>query len=82
MSGKLFRQRAHDRWYRHPDLLLIVMLIGCGMEWFYWTYAASSLRVIDETAITSAAQAFRLAARRFLLLATGWCCSSLPYRAA
>ncbi|MDQ0458223.1 mechanosensitive ion channel family protein [Rhizobium paknamense] len=50
---------------------LIVMLIGCGMEWFYWTYAASSLRVIDETAITSAAQAFRLAARRFLLLATG-----------
>ncbi|MDO1583029.1 mechanosensitive ion channel family protein [Rhizobium oryzicola] len=50
---------------------LIVMLIGCGLEWYYWTYAASSMRVIDETLIQSAAQAFRLALRRFVLLAAG-----------
>ncbi len=39
---------------------LIVMLIGCGLEWFYWTYAAASLRVIDETIIESASQPFGL----------------------
>ena len=49
----------------------ILFLIGTGAEWFYWTYALASLRLIDTLPVASPRQAFVLGLRRLALLGFG-----------
>lgn len=51
--------------------LLILLLIGCGVEWLYWTYAYAPLRAIRAIPVLSRRHAFRLGLRRFGLLLAG-----------
>ncbi len=51
--------------------LLILILVGCGAEWLYWTYASAPLRVIKATRAVSRRHAARLALRRMVLLGVG-----------
>jgi small-conductance mechanosensitive channel len=50
---------------------VILMLVGIGVEWLYWTYAFAPLRAIQSTPADSPRQAFRLGLRRLVLLASG-----------
>ncbi len=56
---------------RAVTYLLILMVIGCGVEWLYWSYAWAPLRAIESVAVTSPRQAFRLGMRRLVLLGSG-----------
>src|ERR1700694_3252833 len=49
---------------RAVTYLLILILIGCGVEWLYWTYAYAPLRAVQSMAVSSPRQAFRLGLRR------------------
>src|SRR5689334_13508245 len=51
--------------------VLILLLIGCGVEWLYWTYAYASWRAIHATPVSSPRAALRLGLRRLLLQAGG-----------
>ena len=51
--------------------VVILLLVGIGVEWLYWTYAYSPYRAIQSTLPASPRQALRLALRRLMLLASG-----------
>ena len=51
--------------------VVILLLVGIGVEWLYWTYAYSPLRAIQSTAPESSRQALRLASRRVGLVVSG-----------
>lgn len=51
--------------------LVILLLVGIGVEWLYWTYAFAPLRAIQSSPAATPRQAFRLGLRRFVLLASG-----------
>jgi small-conductance mechanosensitive channel len=51
--------------------LIILLLIGIGIEWLYWTYAYASVRAIRATAPESPRHALRLGLRRLALAASG-----------
>jgi small-conductance mechanosensitive channel len=51
--------------------LLILLLIGCGAEWLYWTCAYAPLRALQSMPVASRRDALRLGLRRFALLGTG-----------
>ena len=51
--------------------VLILLLIGCGAEWLYWTYAYAPLKAIDVSPVRSPREALRLALRRFGLMGLG-----------
>jgi small-conductance mechanosensitive channel len=50
---------------------LILLLVGCGAEWLYRTYAYSPLKAIEVSPPGSPRDALRLALRRFALLGFG-----------
>ena len=56
---------------RAVTYLLILMLVGCGAEWLYWSYAWAPLRAIESMPVTSPRQALRLGLRRLVLLGSG-----------
>ena len=56
---------------RAVTYVLILFLIGTGIEWFYWTYAMGSLRLIATLPVASPRQAFVLGLRRLALLGFG-----------
>ena len=43
---------------------LILVIIGAGLEWLYWTFAAAPLRAIISTTAATPRQAVVLALRR------------------
>ena len=51
--------------------LLILLLVGVGVEWLYWTYAYASWRAIQATPASSPRQALRLGLRRLVLQGSG-----------
>ena len=51
--------------------VVILLLVGIGVEWLYWTYAYSPLRAIQSSIPASPRQALRLALRRLALLISG-----------
>lgn len=51
--------------------IVILLLVGIGVEWLYWTYAYAPLRAIESTLAASPRQALRLALRRLALVVTG-----------
>ena len=56
---------------RAMTYLLILMLVGCGAEWLYWSYAWAPLRAVESVAVTTRRQALRPALRRVVLLGAG-----------
>ena len=50
---------------------MILLLVGVGVEWLYWTYAYSSLRAIEAAPAPTPRQALRLGLRRFALRSSG-----------
>ena len=66
-SGALFTG-AGVRAATYPAILL---LVGAGVEWLYWTYAYGPLRALESTPVSSPRHAARLALRRFALLGSG-----------
>lgn len=50
---------------------LVLFLMGAGVEWLYWTYAASPLRSIELAPTPTPALGFRQAWHRLALLALG-----------
>lgn len=51
--------------------VVILLLVGIGVEWLYWTYAYAPLRAIQAAAPASSRQALRLALRRLALVVCG-----------
>jgi small-conductance mechanosensitive channel len=51
--------------------VVILLLVGIGIEWLYWTYAFSPLRAIQSTVPASRRQALRLALRRLAFQVSG-----------
>lgn len=51
--------------------LLILLLVGSGVEWLYWTYAFAPYRVIQSIPVSSPRQALRLGLRRLAFLGSG-----------
>ena len=56
---------------RAVTYILILFLIGTGVEWLYWTYAYPSLRFIDTLPVASPRHAFILGLRRLALMGFG-----------
>ena len=50
---------------------LILVIIGAGLEWLYWTFAAAPLRAIISTTAATPRQAVVLALQRLALLGFG-----------
>ncbi|WP_342361893.1 mechanosensitive ion channel domain-containing protein [Terrarubrum flagellatum] len=53
---------------RAATYLLILLMIGCGAEWYYWTFAYPPLRAIEASPVASPRQAAILAVRRFWIV--------------
>jgi moderate conductance mechanosensitive channel len=51
--------------------VLILVIVGAGLEWLYWTFAATPLRAVIATTASSPRQAAVLALRRLALLGFG-----------
>jgi moderate conductance mechanosensitive channel len=51
--------------------LLILLLVGSGVEWLYWTYAYAPYRLIQSAPVASPRQALRVASRRLVFLGSG-----------
>ena len=51
--------------------VVILLLVGIGIEWLYWTYAYSALRAIQSTVPASRREALRLALRRLAFQVSG-----------
>ena len=51
--------------------VLILVIVGVGLEWLYWTYAAAPLRAVIVTTAATPWQAAVLALRRLALLGFG-----------
>jgi len=67
---------------RAVTYLLILLLVGCGVEWLYWTYAWAPMRATESMAVANPRQAFRLGMRRLLLLGAGLLAFTLAIIAA
>ena len=67
---------------RLATYLLILLLIGCGVEWLYWTYAWAPLRAIESVEVASPRHALRLGLRRLVLLGAGLLLFTLSVLAA
>ena len=50
---------------------LILVIVGAGLEWLYWTFAAAPLRAVVSTTATTPRQAVGLALRRLAYLSVG-----------
>lgn len=50
---------------------LVLVIIGAGLEWLYWTFAAAPLRAIVGTTAATPREAVVLALRRLALLGFG-----------
>ena len=51
--------------------LLIMLLVGSGVEWLFWTYAYAPYRLIQSIPVASPRQALRLGLRRLVFLGSG-----------
>jgi small-conductance mechanosensitive channel len=51
--------------------LVILLLVGIGVEWLFWTYAYSPYRALQAIAPASRLQALRMALRRMAFLLSG-----------
>ena len=51
--------------------VVILLLVGIGVEWLFWTYAYSPLRAVQASPAASPRQALRLALRRLTLQVSG-----------
>jgi moderate conductance mechanosensitive channel len=51
--------------------VLILVIVGAGLEWLYWTFAAAPLHAVIATTASSPRQAAVLALRRLALLGFG-----------
>jgi moderate conductance mechanosensitive channel len=49
----------------------ILVIVGAGLEWLYWTFAAAPLRAVVTTTAANPRQAALLALRRLVLLGFG-----------
>jgi small-conductance mechanosensitive channel len=67
---------------RAVTYLLILLLVGCGVEWLYWSYAWAPMRATESVAVSNPRQAFRLGMRRLLLLGAGLLAFTLAIIAA
>jgi moderate conductance mechanosensitive channel len=47
--------------------VVILLLVGIGVEWLYWSYAYASMRAAQAAPISSPRQALRFGLRRFFL---------------
>jgi moderate conductance mechanosensitive channel len=56
---------------RAVTFVLIVVIVGAGLEWLYWTFAAAALRAIVTMTATTPRQAVVLGLRRLALLGFG-----------
>lgn len=56
---------------RAVTFVLILVIIGAGLEWLYWTFAVAPLRAITTTTATTPRQAVVPALRRLALLGFG-----------
>ena len=56
---------------RAVTFALILVIVGTGLEWLYWTFAAAPLRAVVSTTATSPRQAMGLALRRLAYLGVG-----------
>jgi small-conductance mechanosensitive channel len=56
---------------RTVTFALILIIVGAGFEWLYWTFAAAPLRAIIGTVAATPRQAAVLALRRLALLGFG-----------
>jgi small-conductance mechanosensitive channel len=50
---------------------LILLLVGGGIEWLYWTYSFSPYGALQSMPVSSPRQALRIALRRFMFLGAG-----------
>ena len=51
--------------------VVILLLVGIGVEWLYWSYAYASMRAAQATAAASPRESLRPALRRFFLRLCG-----------
>jgi small-conductance mechanosensitive channel len=51
--------------------VVILLLVGIGVEWLYWSYAYASMRAAQATSTPSPREALRPALRRFFLRLCG-----------
>lgn len=56
---------------RAVTFALILVIIGAGLEWLYWTFAAASLRAIVSTTAATPRQGMALALRRLAVIGFG-----------
>ncbi len=56
---------------RAVTFVLILVIVGAGLEWLYWTFAAAPLRAIISTSAATPREAALLALRRLGLLGFG-----------
>ena len=56
---------------RAVTFALILVIIGAGLEWLYWTFAAAPLRAVISTMAPTPRQAVGLALRRLAYLGSG-----------
>jgi hypothetical protein len=56
---------------RAVTFALILVIIGAGLEWLYWTFTAAPLRAVISTTATTPRQAVGLALRRLAYLGSG-----------
>ena len=64
LGNQIANTLASGAGVRAAAYLLILMIVGIGAEWLFWTYAWSPLQAIRTTRVTSPRQAFGLAMRR------------------
>jgi small-conductance mechanosensitive channel len=50
---------------------LVLVIIGAGAEWLYWTYASPVVRAVEAAPVATPRQAFRLAMQRLALMTFG-----------
>jgi small-conductance mechanosensitive channel len=51
--------------------LLILLLVGSGVEWLYWSYAYAPYRLIQSMPVSSPRKALRAGLRRLVFLGSG-----------
>jgi small-conductance mechanosensitive channel len=51
--------------------ILILLLVGSGVEWLYWTYAFAPFQALQATPVATPRQALRLGLRRLVFLGAG-----------
>jgi moderate conductance mechanosensitive channel len=56
---------------RAVTFALILVIVGAGLEWLYWTFAAAPLRAVVSTTATTPRQAVGLALRRVAYVGFG-----------